>query len=207
MRESEALTDKEYLGLRTLRRRLQSVFFKYSIPGDFEDFFSRYQADFLSGYRQHQRLEHFAIDYLREKLGYSGHKASGELILEYKAELDDQEEEYSHSLVEILREVSELKGKLRVIVGLSLIYGIRNDEIAFLFDVTGSRISHLVDEFASGATRPRVWPEDQKVCRTEVKPFKRDRIMTTGYLKNVEKAAELLGVSPLWLRQRIEEDM
>jgi hypothetical protein len=182
------LSDKEYLGLKTLEKRLRGVFNRYRAPGTFEDFFQTYNLEYRAGKHHHQRLDHFAIDYIREKLGRTGKKADSNLVLSGIEELSSGEDNYKHSLIDLRREIDQLKGRQKVIAGLVLIHGLSNDEISFLMDVEPSRISHIVNDIVNKVRTSATWPEDRVLSLSEI-----------------EHAAKILGVPTLWLRQKLDE--
>lgn len=183
------LTDAEYLGLKTLEKRLRCIFYSYNVPGSFEDFFSTYNLEYRIGLHQHQRLEHYAIDYIRSKLGSTGRKSDSAKVLEYKESMDAAtEEEHTNSLIDLKCEISKLEGRHRVIAGLMLIHCLNSEEIAFLMDLTPSRISHMIHDITIKSRKSAKWSEDRTLS-----------------LSDIEKAAEILDVPTLWLRNKIDE--
>lgn len=190
------LSDKQFLSLKSLEKRMRFVFRKFKIPGEFDDFFQNYCMEYRAGRRQHQTLDHYAIDYLRKHFGSNykdkskaGSKADSQLVLEYKEfQMDSREDDFTHSLIDIMREVNELKGRHRAIAGLLLIHGLNLVEIAFLMDLTESRTSQIVDDIAKKSRKSAKWTEERNRS-----------------LCDIEQAADLLGVPTLWLRQKLDE--
>lgn len=201
MREKDILSDKEYLGLKTLKRRLQYNFHRFKVPGDFEDFFMSYQMDIVSGYRQHQSLDHFTFDYIRSKIGSTGHKAASSLVLEYREENECGYTEIQHSTLEIVNEIERLTGKIRAAVGLCLLYGLNNPEIGFILEVSESRVNQLLAQYAEGSREFIPFRNDGKLEPENLSPGLRK-----GRLAKIEMAARILEVAPLWLRNKLEGD-
>lgn len=200
------ISTKEYLNLKSLDKRLRYVHGKFNLPGTVEDFISNYHTEFLSGYRQHQTLDQYAIDYLRTKIGRTGFKMDSEVVMEYVASRDEgSSDQYSHSLIDLIDEINQLKGKMRVIIGLHLIFGLKQEEIAFLFGLTPGAIYYMTKEYLDGHKKPKYWPEDKPFTDEPADPFKSNGQLKVGYLRNIEKAAKILNVKPLWLREKIEE--
>ena len=183
------LKRNEYLCLKTLKRRLQFVFIKFKISGDFDDFFQTYCLEYYAGLHQGQTLDQFAIDYLRKLIGRNGKKAHQELVMEFDAQRDSaSSEEEKHSVADLKAEINKLEGRHRTIAGLFLLYGFSTSELAFLLDVTESRVHQIVTDITHKIRKSSRWVDDRTLS-----------------LPDIEQAAKILGVPVLWLRQKLDE--
>jgi glutaredoxin len=191
----KALTDQEYLGLKTIENRLRYLFTSYKVPGTFEDFCQRYHEDIVSGYRHHQMLEHYTVDYIREKLGRTGIKKDAELILEHMPWMDKStSDEHFHSLLEIKDEVEQHKGRARVAMALILIYGFDLTEVAFVMGVSPARISLFVE--ACLKYKKVKWDWNEEELEESSKELR----------KKIKQAADILNVPVVWLADKLREE-
>lgn len=149
------LSAKEYLGLKTLEKGLKRVFYKYKLPGEFEDFFQRFHVDYLSGYRQTQNWDQFAIDYLRESIGRYGAKTNfnAPLSVNLMEDPEDFGSKIPLEMTELLDIINTFKDRERLILGLYLIHGLQQQELAFLFDVAPITISKITDNLVEKLKR------------------------------------------------------
>jgi hypothetical protein len=189
------LTDQEYLGLKTIEKRLNYFFKTYNVPGTFEDFCQKYHADLISGYRHHQMLEHFTVDYIRAKLGRDGFKVDAEIVLEHFPSMDKStSDEHFHSLLEIKDEVNQYHGRARVAMGLILMYGFEVSEVAFIMGVSPARVSLFIEACLKYKKVKWDWKKDE---HEETSRELRQKI---------KQAADILGVPVIWLADKIREE-
>jgi hypothetical protein len=188
----KTLTDKEYLGLKTLEKRLRRVFYRYNLPGTFDEFFNEYHNDFLRGVAQKQELRYYAIDYLRRVTGKYGQK----IEFSKKIPLESAPEPvYEDDLTafEIHNMVSKMRGKFRVIAGLKLVHQLTNNEIGFLFNVSESRIVQMIKDITGRPFHDLPFGEDQLPCSSYSAVYR------------AEAAARILGVPTKWLRDQLKK--
>ncbi|MFL5785878.1 MAG: hypothetical protein ACJ76H_14770 [Bacteriovoracaceae bacterium] len=188
------ISEKEYLELKSIEKRLQYLFKKYSVPGEVEDFVQKYREDIASGKRAHQTLDQYTFDYIREKLGRDGQRKDSALVLEHQPWMDKStSDEHYHSLLEIREEVDQFKGRSRVAVGLILIYGFEIREVAFLLNMTPARVSQFIKTVLND--RKAVWS-----WKTE------EELEAEEWRQKIKDAADILGVPVLWLAEKLREE-
>ena len=141
-----ACTNEQYLESSRLRKRLLLVYQKYNIPGEYEDFYQSYCIHILEGKGQSQTLDQYAIDFLRSKLGRN---VDAKKALVGAVEFDDfmkSDLDYGENQVMCEQIVDRFKGSRRIILILRWKYGFSEKEIAYLFNVSDSRISQTFNE-------------------------------------------------------------
>lgn len=189
------LTDKEYLGVKTLEKRLTHLYRTFNVPGRLEDFIQQYHCDVISGYRHHQLLEHFTIDYIRGKIGRTGIKKDSELVLDHTdwAEKSTSDEHF-HSMLEIKDEVNQYSGRARVAMGLILIYGFEVSEVAFILGVSPARVSLFIE--ASLKYKKVQWDWNKNEIESTTQDLR----------KKIKQAADILNVPVIWLADKLREE-
>jgi hypothetical protein len=130
---SNDLSNKEYLGLKALSKRLECVFYKWRVPGDLEDFISNYNMDIRSGYRQHQTLDQYAVDYMRDYYGRKGQKVAVKQAVELDESLGLEVKEYSSSYFNVMSLLDTYEGRERQMLVLYVLHSMTFKEIGFVF--------------------------------------------------------------------------
>lgn len=151
--------NNEYLSSHDLKKRLRFVHRKFQIRYEFEDFYHDYVIHILEGHGQHQNLDQFAIDHIRQRLGRYGQKIALRNAL--KLNIEEMAKEIDKSVIsaEYIRVIKDLSeshtGRSRIMILLHYVYGFEKVEIAHLFNLHPSRVCQIfrgIDPLASEKT-------------------------------------------------------
>lgn len=131
-----------YLTSNKLKKRLLYICNKFGKQDLFEDIYHDYILHILEGYGQHQTLDQFFLDYSRKKKWIN--QSCEKNILQF-CEFDESFIAPATDSCPFLYEhLGKLKGTERAIAVCHYKYNLQLQELADIFGVDPSRISHLM---------------------------------------------------------------